>query len=687
MRDVLRPPMRRGALGCVLALLVLLPLPLGADVVRVVVESRVDVLGGRAWADAGAYERLSGKIYFAFDPENAANAMVVDLDMVPRNGEGRVEAWADFVVYQPKDPALRRGIGWVEVSNRGGKASFSYFNRGRGGGIDPTTAEHFGDGLLFEEGLTLIWVGWQWDVPDVEGLVRLHVPVARAEGGESIFGLVRSDWVVDAPTEVLSLSHRDHRTYPAVEPDHDDHVLTVRDGREAERQVVPRELWRFEASAEGLEAGRLTHVRLEGGFEAGRIYEMVYRSRDPRVVGLGLTAVRDITAYAKYDLRSEFPVQQAVGFGVSQTGRFLRHFIYQGFNVDEEGRQVFDGLLVHTAGAGRGSFNHRFGQASRDGHAYSAFFYPTDLYPFTSRAYPDPETGWNDGLFERTPESSRPKTFYTNTGYEYWGRAASLIHTTPDGIADARPHENERIYLLASAQHYYRDAWTPPSEDRRITGMDAYRGSPLDHLATLRALGIRLIEWVESDAEPPPHSHPLLADGTLVQSSGVAWPEIPGLSAPASPHVAYRADYGPRWDEGIVNLQPPELGAPYPVHVPQVDGIGNELAGLRALEIMVPLGTYLPWSLRVGAPGGADAIANFEGMFVPLPTTDAAAQQAGDPRPSLEALYGDRTAFLARVDAAARYLVSQGRLLERDRARMVRRQESVWDWLQERDRN
>ena len=405
------------------------------------------------------------------------------------------------------------------------------------------------------------------------------------------------------------------------------------------------------------------------------------------MVGLGLTAVRDITAYAKYDLRSEFPIRQAVGFGVSQTGRFLRHFLYEGFNVDEEGRRVFDGLLVHTAGAGRGSFNHRFGQPSRDGHPYSAFFYPTDLYPFTSRAYPDPVTGWDEGLLDRTPPQMRPKTFYTNTGYEYWGRAASLIHTTPDGSADAEPLENERIYLLSSAQHYYRDAWTPPGEERRIPGMDAYRGSPLDHLATLRALAIRLVEWVETDTEPPASAYPLLADGTLVAASGVAWPELPGFTEPETPHVAYRADYGPRWDEGIVDRQPPAIGEAYPARVPQVDGMGNELAGLRGLEVLVPLGTYLPWSLRVGAPGGADAIADFEGMFVPLSRTDDEARMTGDPRPSAEALYGSRAAFSARAASAARYLVSRGLLLERDRERMVRRQEAMWDWLQERTGN
>ena len=214
----------------------------------------------------------------------------------------------------------------------------------------------------------------------------------------------------------------------------------------------------------------------DGGFAPGKIYELVYRARDPVVVGIGLAAVRDMMSYAKYDAASLFPVRWGLGFGVSQTGRFLRHFVYQGFNTDEARRQVFDGLFVHTAGAGRGSFNHRFAQPSRDAHQLSAFFYPTDLFPFTGRSQRDPETGATDGLFAH--ETHVPKIFFTNTGYEYWGRGR-LADPRDAGVpmpTSSCPPASASI-TCAGGQHFVVD---PPVVSERSDAVAAYRGSPLD---------------------------------------------------------------------------------------------------------------------------------------------------------------------------------------------------------------
>lgn len=666
-----------------MAILVLLlgPVALGGEVVRVVVEERTDVLDGRSWGDAGPYEKLVGRIYFAFDPENPANEAIADLDLTVRNGQGLVEAWADFMVLQPADPSRRRGVAWVEVSNRGGKASLRYFNAAEGA-LDPTDPEHFGDGLLMRQGLTLIWLGWQWDVPDREGLLRLRVPSARTPEGP-VTGLVRADWTVDSPTRILSLSHRGHRTYAATDPGHPDNVLTVRDGRLAPREVVSRDRWTFLSPSEGSETGRLTRIRLEGGFQPGRIYELVYVSSGPPIVGLGLAAIRDVLSYAKYDLRSIFPVERGIAFGVSQTGRFLRHFLYHGFNVDEDGRAVYDGMLIHTAGAGRGSFNHRFAQPSRDAHRYSAFFYPTDIFPFTSRSQQDPVTGLEEGLMDATPEEARPRIFYTNTGYEYWGRAASLIHTDVDGQTDVAPLPEERIYHLASGQHFVEDV--PLPDEARMGEGPGYRGNPLDFLVTLRALAVRLVDWVVEDVPPPPSAYPRLAEGTLVPPDAVGFPRIPGLDVPTVIHEAYRADYGPRFrSSGVVEIQPPELGPAFPSLVSQVDGLGNEMAGLRSVEVRVPVATYAPWNLRVGFPEGTThELTNFRGTFVPLPRDEEEAEAAGDPRPSLETLYHSKEAYLTRVAAAARDLVEKGVLLSEDVGRVVVRAEALWDWVME----
>jgi hypothetical protein len=631
-----------------------------AEVRRVVVQTREDVLGGE-------YEKLKGTVELELDPAHPANAAIVDLDRAPRNARGRVDASADFMVLRPRRPPPRGSVALLEVSNRGGKALLPYFNRAPWI-LDPSTPDDFGDRLLMRLHLTIIWVGWQFDVPRQPGLLRLHAPTAHGADGP-IEGLVRSDWTVERTTSTLPLAHRDHVAYPVADPAHPDNVLTVRSARLGPREIVPRDRWRFA----GFEQGRLvddpTSIHLADGFQRGKIYELVYRARDPVVVGIGLGAVRDVVSWARYDARSDFPVSAALAFGVSQSGRFLRHFLYQDFNTDEAGRKVFDGVLVHTAGAGRGSFNHRFAQPSRDAQPFSAFFYPTDLFPFTTTTQTDPETGISDGLLARSAAdpARRPKIFFTNTGYEYWGRAASLIHTSPDARTDVAPLPNERIYHLAGGQHFI--GWFPPSAAPH-TG-EAYRTNPLDFLFTLRALLVRLMEWVVDDRAPPPSAYPTLAAGTLVPLNALKLPPIPDVTAPRVMHEAYRVDYGPRWTSGIITREPPGVGAAFPVRISQVDADGNEVGGVRGLELLAPLATYLPWQLRGGQGSDAGELVDFLGTYVPLPRTEAERQRRSDGRLSIERRYSDKRAYLAAAEQAADSLVAAGLLLREDVRRVV----------------
>jgi hypothetical protein len=418
---------------------------------------------------------------------------------------------------------------------------------------------------------------------------------------------------------------------------------------------------------------------MPSGFEAGTIYELVYPARDPAVVGLGLAAIRDVASYAKYDATSVFPARAAVALGISQTGRFLRHFLYQGFNTDEQGRKAFDGMLIHTAGAGRGSFNHRVAQPSRDAHRYSAFFFPTDLFPFASRAQRDPETGMVDGLAAHERPQHLPKIFYTNTGYEYWGRAASLIHTTPDGGGDLPPMDNERIYHLAGGQHFV--VGFPPSPRAGLAGGRAHRGNPLDFLPTMRALLVRMVEWVADAVEPPPSAYPRIAAATLVPVERLAFPRIGGVPAPKAAHEAYRADYGPHWRDGVITVEPPKLGPAFPSLVPQVDAAGNELGGLKSVELLAPLATYAPWNLRTGYLGGSDELVDFFGSWIPFPRRDAERAALGDPRPAIETLYRDRDAYLAQAREGAGSLVAGRVLLPEDLDRVVERTGHYWDWI------
>ena len=643
----------------------------GAEVRRVVVSTRQDVLGGD-------YEKLAGTVELELDPAHPANAAIVDLVNAPRNARGRVEASADFMVLRPRRPPARGSVALLEVSNRGGKALLPYFNRAAWS-RDPTSDDDFGDRLLIRMNLTIIWIGWQFDVPREPGLLRLHAPVARGAEGP-IEGLVRSDWTVERPTATLPLAHRDHVAYPVSDPVHPDNVLTVRPARLGQREIVPRERWRFARLDNGRLVDDRTHISLTGGFERGKIYELVYRARDPVVVGIGLAAVRDVISSARYDTRSEFPVTAAIAAGISQSGRFLRHFLYQGFNTDEAGRKVFDGMLVHTAGAGRGSFNHRFAQPSRDAHRFSAFFYPTDLFPFTTRTQTDPETGITDGLFARLEPAHRPKIFFTNTGYEYWGRTGSLIHTSPDGRADVAPLPSERIYHLAGGQHFI--GGFPPSVGERAG--HAYRNNPLDFLVTLRALLARLVDWVVDDRTPPESAYPTLGAGTLVPIAALKLPAIPDVVAPSVIHEAYRVDYGPRWAAGIITREPPAIGPPFPALVSQVDADGNEMAGVRGLELLAPLATYTPWQLRGGSGADAGELVDFLGTYVPLPRTEAERRRLGDARPSIERRYADKRVYVVAATRAAESLVAAGLLLREDVPRVIARAGQHWDWIMSR---
>lgn len=648
-----------------------------AEVISLEVIQRAEVLGGLAFSGVGSYEKISGRITFAFDPANPANRRVVDLDKAAREADGRVLAYANFMLLRPKPSCPKPCVGVIEVANRGSKAALAYFNNAAFAN-DPTAAEDFGDGLLLRRGLVLFWVGWQFDVPPGGHHLRLQAPVA-SEGGKPITGWVRSDWTLDQSTQFLSLGHRGHIAYVVADPEDPRNVLAERAGRLTPRHSLPRDRWRFASAANIGVVSDSGYLFMPSGFPAGRIYELVYVASHPPVVGLGLAAIRDLASYAKYGPNSDWQVDFAIAFGVSQSARFLRHFLYQGFNIDERGRKVFDGLLIHAAGAGRGSFNHRFAQPSRDAHRFAAFFYPTDLFPFSGRVQGDPRSGEREGLLAGKA-SDWPKIMYTNTGYEYWGRAASLIHIAVNGASDIQALPNERLYHLAGAQHFMSDF--PPWE--RLGQCSAsYRGNPLDFLVALRALLLRLTEWVTHEREPPASLHPRLDDGTLVSLRELRWPKLPGMAFPQVAHEAYRVDYGPRWAEGIIDKEPPEIGQAFPLRLPQVDAVGNELGGVQGVELRVPLASYFPWSLRVDQSWARDELMDFWGTLVPFSWTALQRRVSGDPRPSVIERYGGRKTYLAQVNEAARQLIQEGFLLKEDWPRVVRRAEAMWEWVKD----
>jgi hypothetical protein len=565
---------------------------------------------------------------------------------------------------------LRRGNRRVyyEVPNRGGKGILRRLQFA-GSSLDPRDPADFGDGWLMEEGFSLAWMGWQWDVPERPGVLRLRAPIAT-DRGRSITGLVRAVVIVDGRTAEAPLGDKDHAAYPPVDPDGPDSRLYVRDRGLDLPRLLPRASWRF-VGGQG--------VALDGGFEPGRIYEVVYRSRDPRVVGCGLAATRDLVSFFKNETGPANPlagVTLALGHGISQSGRFLRHFLFQGFNEDEQGRRVFDGLFVEVAGAGRGSFNHRFAQASRDGHQHWNVLYPTDVFPFTDTPETDPETGETKGLLDRAVASGTvPKVFHVVTSYEYWNRAASLLHTEPTGTRDVALAETSRAYLMASAQH--GPGTLPPSRAGSREGLPPT--NPNDFRPAIRALVHALDEWVADGVLPPASLYPRIADGTLVAPEKAGWPEVSSVRFPTVRNEPVRLDYGPEWARGVITVEPPRLGGVFPALVPAVDADGNDRAGIRLPEIAVPLASQTGWRWRHPGTGAPDALAPYVGSCFPFAWTKAAREGAGDPRLSVEERYHGRADYLGRVALAALALVRERYLLAEDVPLVVERAAAHWD--------
>lgn len=644
-----------------------------AKVARVEILSRSDVLDGKPFGLAGSYEKLVGKVYFTVDPANPQNRRIVDLDKAPRDAGGLVGFSADLYILRPKNAQRGNETALLEISNRGGKGMVRYFNRAAGS-ANPTSEAEFGDGFLMRQGFTLVWIGWQFDVPDEAGNLRLYAPVAT-ENGRPITGWVRSDFVFTRQVFETTLGHRGQKAQPAIELDNPAYKLTVRDTVLGPRREIPRGDWKFGRSVNGTFTEDPTFLYYKNGFEPGKIYEVVYRTQDPTVVGLGLASVRDLVSHLKYDAGAPASVKQAIGFGISQSGRFLRHFLYQGFNADEAGRQVFDGVNAHVAGGGHGSFNHRFAEPSRDGSPFSTFFYPTDIFPFTDAVQTDPETGRTDGILTLTARQKvMPKIFYTNSSYEYWGRAASLIHTTIDGAADMEPMDNVRIYYFTGGQHGIGPF--PPRKNQT-----QHPTTTVDYSWSMRALLLALTNWVREGATPPESRFPRLADGSLAPPSRVKFPALRGVTLPTTNKGAWRVDYGPEFEaKGLIASEPPVVGKPFPVLVPQVDDDGIDLGGIRMPEVAVPLATFTGWNPRDPRFGAPEQLIDFAGSYLPLAMTRAEREKAGDRRLSIEERYTSRDQYLGRIAEATLKLVKDGYLLAQDAPPVIQRAGEHWDW-------
>jgi hypothetical protein len=611
---------------------------------------RVEILE-RTPAPMG-YERIVGRVHFGANPKLAANRIIRDLEFAPVNAAGEVEFTSDLYLFRPADPAKSNGTILFEVSNRGNKGLLGRF-------AYATTASEFGDQSLLEQGYTLVWLGWEWDLAaSAKNLLHFTAPHFRPDTLPAP-GMVRSEFVPTKTVTTMSLADRSPQTpYPVAKA----LGLYVLSSADSSPKQLPATQWKLSDDGTALE--------VPSGLEPGNLYEFVYEAKDPIVVGTGLAAIRDWISFLKYggadtELNNESRhIKRAIGFGVSQSGRFLRTFLYDGFNADEKGRIVFDGVWADVAGAGRGSFNYRYAQPSRDGHPWRNVFYPTDVFPFT-----DTE------LLERARASRTiPKVFLTNNAYEYWGRAAALTHITADGKADAALLPDTRIYFHAGVTH--GPGSLPMNTNAR------YMSNPLDQRPVHRALLSALQAWLKDGVAPPASVYPRISAGELTPIKGLKFPPIEGVNVPARPRLARRLDFGPDFEKkGIITQEPPVVKGAFPALLPQVDADGNDLGGIRLPEMAVPLATIAGWNMRPSGTGGPEEIQEMTGSTFPFAATKEDRTRAHDKRPSIAERYSGREDYIKRIGEATDQLIAKRLILAGDRTLVIERAGKLWDAL------
>jgi hypothetical protein len=586
---------------------------LGIDIERV--EPLAD---GARFGEVGPYERVIGRARGEVDPRHPANRGIALIDKAPVDARGMVEYTADLFILRPADPRKGNGRILYEVNNRGRKMLFGNIADGPQGVNDPRTLADVGNGFPLRRGWTIVWSGWDPDAPRANMGLGLTAPVAT-DAGKPIVQAVRDEFCSGTRGGLLEAFKLSHGMATA-----DGARLTVR-----EREADPRQdiAW--------TQVDPRTIKLAEGKPKPGFLYEFTYQGTRPKVLGLGFAATRDVVSFLRYDeaalAATGGPISHALAIGFSQAGRYLRNHVSDGFNRDEQGRRVFDGIHAHIAGTGRIFFNTPFGQPARTSTQHEDHAYPEAWFPFSSATLQDPVSGRSGALLRG--DGSDPLLVETNTSTEYWQKGASLLHTDPLGTRDVALPENSRIYMIAGTQHGGRAGATSDP------GPNVNPRNPHNPMPAVRALLVALDEWVASGKAAPASRIPTLADGTLVEADKTGFPSIAGAA------VARRTN---------------DIGKPYRTLVCRVDGDGNEVAGVRLPDIAVPLATYTGWN-EYKPPYPAGELADRDGSCLPFPPEKIAQR------------YGNRAAYLAKVQAVVDQLMQDRLLLAEDAERYIER--------------
>ncbi len=604
-----------------------------ARVVEFQIQSSEGIFDGQTFGDTGAYERIDAIATFAVDPSAPENDAIVDIGKAPRNEDGEVVFSTEVSILRPTESSKRSGFMFYEVPNRGRNLSFMLLNRS-GSSAVPKTADDAGDGFLMKRGDTIVWSGWQTHLPDD----KLNLELPQANG---VRGFSREQVIFDKPGASGKLT----LTYPAADLDQTKATLTVRT-KEGDPRQTPEDLTFSYLSPTEIEINR------PAGAKDGAIYEFIYPAKDAVPAGLAFAATRDLVSFLRgnpgHDATSPITgVEHTVAMGISQSGRFLRDLIYQGFNADENGKRVFDGAMAHIAGSRKTFTNYRFAQPGRYSRQHEDHDYPGDQFPFTYAMTTDPLSGRRDSLLAAcTATDTCPRIMHTDTSTEFWQARAFLLTTSPEGEALTMP-ENVRLYFIAGAPHF--NSWAAKSTENAVC---ANPTNPLSSAPIMRALYAAMEDWVANGTEPPASQYPSNSDETLVPLEDLTLPVIDGKSAQPSFNVLQVMDH---------SQQPPARGATYPVLVPSVDADGIPQGGVRLPYVAAPLGTYAGWNLRKPGFGEGD-LCSLTGSYQAFPATASDA----DSRSPLEARYEDQSSYLEAVKSAAEDLVEERLMLADD---------------------
>ncbi|MEM7748548.1 MAG: alpha/beta hydrolase domain-containing protein, partial [Pseudomonadota bacterium] len=610
---------------------------------RLEITNREPYQDGESFGSGGSYERVDAIVHYVVDPALAANQPIADIHLASRVN-GAVRFTGDLTLLIPEGGGNRSML--FEAPNRGNRVLNRMLNQGP---VDlmPSAEILPGDAFLMRHGWTLAWCGWQWDVPKPGPRMGIEPPLVP---NEALVPNAPMNLRVQPNARTASFPLTDHhvgsignhRLIATRDVNDPEARLLVRDHMYGEAQEIAREKWRFAQDKSGEPVADAEHVWLEGGFEAGKVYDLIYTPATCPVTGAGLIALRDLGTFLKHSPESPLAgtIDHSIAEGISQCGRLLRTFLHLGMNTDEEERQVFDGMLVHIAGGRRGEFNHRYGQPSVQptptfGH----------LFPFADEPQTDQHSGARAGLLDRQRASGNmPKIFYTDTSSEYWRGDASLQHTSAADGSDIELPGHVRRYLFAGTQHV--SGLLPFANVSAFGSRGSNYFNIVDYRPLYRAAVMNLLAWVRDGTEPPANCYPMAAQQTAATREAVAatLDAIPGLTTP-DPAVLpsiYPLDLGEHADKLIGSFPAKPVGPAYPCRVSDVDSDGNETGGVRMPDMMVPVATHTGFNVRHPKSGGDGQILEYVGLTHPFARTEAERQSNGDPRPSMEARYPTR---------------------------------------------